>query len=86
MPEATLRAVVVAGGEFGNLERRIGLSVTAPLDGLQFAADAVHGVVAAIGLRRVAVHAADGRAAVLASWLEERLKSREREAENISFN
>lgn len=85
VPEATLWAVVAAGGQFGNLERRIGLSITAPLNGLQLAADAVHGVVATTGLRRVIVHAADGRAAVLASWLEERLKSEGREAENIFF-
>lgn len=75
VPEATLRAVVAAGGELWNLKGRIGLSVTAPLNGLQLATDAVHGVVATIRLGRVIVHAADSRAAVLAAWLEERLKS-----------
>lgn len=54
------------------------------MNGLQFAADAVHGIVATIRLGRVVVHAAaDGRAAVLDSWLEERLKSEKRKAENI---
>lgn len=43
--ESRLRAVVTAGREFGNLERRIGLSVTTPLNGLQLAANAVHRVV-----------------------------------------
>lgn len=83
VPEATLWAVVTAGGEFGNLEWWIRLSVTTPLNGLQFATDAVHGVVTTILLRRVIIHAAGGRAAVLTSWLEERLKSEKREAENI---
>lgn len=45
MPEAALGAVVAAGRQFGDLERRVGFAVTAPLNGLQFATDAVHGVV-----------------------------------------
>lgn len=82
VPEATLRAVVAAGGEFGNLEWRIGFSVTAPLNGLQFATDAVHGVVTTTWLGRVKIHAAGGSAAVVLSWLEETLKS-EKRAQNI---
>lgn len=73
VPEAALRAVVAARGELGNLEGGIGFPVTAPLDGLQFAADAVHGVVTTRRLRREIIHADE--AAVLASWLEERLDS-----------
>lgn len=69
-PEAALRAVVAAGEEFGDLEGRVGLPLTAPLNGLQFAANAVHGVVTAGGLGRVDVHAAGCRAAGPASWLE----------------
>lgn len=75
VPEATLRAVVTVGGQFGNLEGRIGLSVTAPLNRLEFAADAVHGIVPARRLRCAIVHAADGEGVTLVSWLEERLKS-----------
>lgn len=79
MPEATLRAVVAAGRELGDLEGRVGLAVTTPLNGLQLATDAVHGVVTTTGLRGVVVHAAGGGDAVLASWLEVRLKSEKRE-------
>jgi len=74
VPEATLWAVVIVRRQFGNLKRRIGLAVTTPLNGLELAADAVHGVVASTGLRRAIVHAADGRAAAL----EARLKSEEK--------
>lgn len=70
VPESTLGAVVTAGGEFGDLERRVGRPLTAPLDGLQFTADAVHGVVAPVGLGRAVVHPAGGRAAVKATWSE----------------
>lgn len=69
-PEAALRAVVAAGEKFGDLEGRVGLPLTAPLNGLQFAANTVHGVVTAGGLGRVDVHAAGCRAAGPASWLE----------------
>lgn len=69
-PEAALWAVVAAGEEFGDLEGRVGLPLTAPLNGLQFAANAVHGVVTAGGLGCVDVHAAGCRAAGPASWLE----------------
>lgn len=72
-PQAALRAVVAAGGQLGDLERRVGFSVTAPLDGLEFSADAVHGVVTARRLRRAAVHGAGGRPAG-----EQRLQSRKR--------
>lgn len=64
VPESTLWAVIAAGGEFGYLERRVGLPLTAPLNGLQFAANAVHGVVPTGGLGRAAVHAAGCKAAV----------------------
>lgn len=87
-PQAALRAVVAAGREFGDLERRVGLPVTAPLDGLQLAADAVHWVVATTWLGRVIVHDAgggDGEAAELASWLEERLKSEEKKERKVSW-
>lgn len=70
VPESTLGAVVTAGGEFGDLERRVGRPLTAPLDGLQFATDAVHGVVTPVGLGRAVVHPAGGRAAVKATWSE----------------
>lgn len=72
-PEATLGAVVIARGKLGNLERGIWLPITAPLNGLQFATYAVHGVVASTRLGCAVVHT-DGRAAGLASWLE-KLKS-----------
>lgn len=74
VPESTLGAVVTAGGELGDLERRVGRPLTAPLDGLQLATDAVHGVVTAVGLGRAAVHPAGGRAAVKATC-SERAKS-----------
>lgn len=74
VPQSTLGAVVTAGGEFGDLERRVGRLLTAPLDGLQFATDAVHGVVTAVGLGRAVVHPAGGRAAVKVTW-SERAKS-----------
>lgn len=45
-PEAALGAIVAAGRQLGDLEGAIGLSVTAPLVGQKFAADAVHRVVA----------------------------------------
>lgn len=70
VPEATLGAVVAAGGEFGDLERRVGLPLTAPLNGLQLAANAVHGVVTTGRLGRAEVHAAGCRAAVPASWAD----------------
>lgn len=64
VPESTLGAVVAAGGEFGDLEGRVGRPLTAPLDGLQLATDAVDGVVTAVGRGRAAVHPAGGTAAV----------------------
>lgn len=68
-----LRVANAAGWDLGNLEGRIGLAVTTPLDGLQLATDAVHRVVTATGLWRAVIHAAVGR--VLASELKARVKS-----------
>lgn len=70
VPQVTLGAVVTAGGEFGDLERRVGRPLTAPLDGLQLATDAVHGVVAPAGLGRAVVHPAGGSAAAEATCSE----------------
>lgn len=85
VPESTLRAVVTAGGEFGYLERRVGLPLTTPLDGLQFATNAVHGVVAPVRLGRAVIHPAGGGAAGTASW-SEKAKSRKTQKKNISVS
>lgn len=86
VPESTLRAVVTAGGEFGYLERRVGLPLTTPLDGLQFATNAVHGVVAPVWLGRAVVHpAGGGGAAGTASW-SEKAKSRKTQKKISVYN
>lgn len=72
-----LLAADAAGWDLGDLEGRVGLAITTPLDGLQLSTDAVHRVVTATGLWRVVIHAAAvGR--VLASELEARVKSERR--------